>query len=100
MRRRADGYGPFFGESDYQNAPARLVPLINPVDLEGDAGSARQSGKGSDRRGTKYHAAETVLIGHRQDLWAVESHKADSTGSVVSQEFDALVLGQLDEFAG
>jgi hypothetical protein len=84
MRRRADGYGQFFGESDYQNAPARLVPLINPVDLEGDAGSARQSGKGSDRRGTKYHAAETVLIGHRQDLWAVESHKADSTGGVVS----------------
>jgi hypothetical protein len=24
------------------------------------------------------------LIGHRQDLWAVESHKADSTGGVVS----------------
>ena len=90
----------FFGESEYQNAPTRLVPLINSVDLEGDAGSARQSGKSSDRRGTKYHAAETVLIGHRQDLRAVESHKADSTGSVVSQEFDALVLGQLDEFAG
>jgi hypothetical protein len=88
-----------FGESEHQNAPARLGLLIDAVDLKSDTGSTDQPSQRSSRRRTKNHAAVAILIGHRQDLWAIPGHETDPAGTVLCQELLAVGLRQFGEIA-
>jgi hypothetical protein len=81
-----------FGESEHQNTPASLVLLIDAVDLKSDIGSTDELSQRSSRRGTKNHAAVAILIGHRQDLWAVPGHETDPASTVLCQELLAVRL--------
>jgi hypothetical protein len=74
-----------FRESEYENAPARLVLLVNSVDLESDAGSPYEPSQRAIRRCTEDHAAGAVLIGHWQNLRALGSHETDPAGGVLRQ---------------
>jgi hypothetical protein len=87
------------GESKYQNAPARLVVLIDAIDLEGDTGSPDQVSERTHRRRTEDDAAVAILIGHWQDLWALGGHETDAAGAVLLQELLALSLRELSEIA-
>ena len=80
------------GESEHQDAPARLVLLIDAVDLKSDTGPTYELSQRSSRRRTKNHAAVAILIGQREDLWAIPGHETDPAGAVLCQELPAVRL--------
>jgi hypothetical protein len=66
--------------------------LIDAVDLKSDTGSTDELSQRSSRRRTKNHAAVAILIGYREDLWAISGHETDPAGTVLRQELPAVGL--------
>src|SRR5687767_11224051 len=87
------------GEAEHQNTPARLAFLIDAVDLKSDTGTTDELSQRTSRRGTENHAAVAILIGHRQDLWAIPGQETDPAGAVLRQELFAIGLRQFGEAA-
>ena len=73
-------------ESEHQDAPARVLLLIDFVDFQKRHLSGGQGLTNADGRGTENHVAVALLMGHWQDLRIFRGQETNPTSGVLRQE--------------
>jgi hypothetical protein len=76
-------------KSEHENAPARVVLLVNSVDFECDTCSRYETGQDAEGRRTEDHVAIAVLIGHWQDLRTLRGKETNPAGCMLPKELFA-----------